>query len=274
MPPQGLPPARTLTSQVNSTGRSVDPESPTPNRLYLDLLKRSLTGVLTEDPARVPGLELLESFDLERRWAGEDWPSTALTMIGMARLANVEQCVVDVIRRNVPGDLIETGVWRGGAAIFMRGLLKALDDAERVVWAADSFQGVPKPDPARYPADKDDTFWTKTELSVPLSTVRQNFERYGLLDDQIRFLPGWFHETLADAPIERLAVLRLDGDLYESTIVALETLYPKVSPGGYVIVDDYALDTCRHAVDDFRARAGITVEPQWIDRNGAYWQKR
>jgi hypothetical protein len=263
-----------VTGQVETPGTSVEPESQTPNRLYIELLKRSLTGVLTEDPARVPGLDVLEPFDLERRWVGEDWPSSALTMIGMARLENVEHCVVDVVGRRVPGDLVETGVWRGGAAIFMRGLLKALGDSRRAVWAADSFEGVPKPNPDRYPADEGDTFWTKSELAVPLSTVRTNFERYGLLDEQVRFLPGWFSDTLPEAPIERVAVLRLDGDLYESTIVALEALYPKVSPGGYVIVDDYALETCRRAVEDFRALAGVAIEPEWIDRNGVYWQKR
>jgi hypothetical protein len=247
--------------------------SATATELYLDLMKRSLTGLVTEDAAKTPGLDALEGFDPERRWSGEDWPATALTMIGMERLTNLQECLEDVISRGVAGDVIETGVWRGGATIFMRAVLAAHGERGRVVWVADSFQGVPRPDTSAYPADEGDTFWEKSELAVSLDDVRGNFESYGLLDEQVRFLPGWFRETLGEAPIEQLAVLRLDGDLYESTIVALRALYPKLSAGGYVIVDDYALDTCRLAVDDYRVEAGVLEEPEWIDRNGAFWRK-
>jgi len=241
--------------------------------LYLDLMKRSLTGLVTEDAAKTPGLDALEGFDLDRRRSGEDWPATALTMIGMERLTNIQECMEDVIERGIPGDVIETGVWRGGATIFMRAVLAAHGETGRCVWVADSFRGVPRPDAVAYPADAGDTFWTKAELAVSLEVVRHNFERYALLDNQVRFLPGWFRKTLVDAPIERLAVLRLDGDLYESTIVALRALYPKVSSGGYVIVDDYALETCRIAVEDYREEAGVVETPRWIDRNGAFWRK-
>lgn len=241
--------------------------------LYLDLMKRSLTGLVTEDAAKTPGIETLEAFDRDRRWSGEDWPATALTMIGMERLTNLQECLEDVIERGVAGDVIETGVWRGGATIFMRAVLAAHGESHRMVWVADSFQGVPRPDAAAYPADEGDSFWEKSELAVSLEEVRRNFERYGLLDEQVRFLPGWFRETLREVPIERLAVLRLDGDLYESTIVALRALYPKLSAGGYVIVDDYALETCRSAVEDYRSEARVLETPEWIDRNGAFWRK-
>lgn len=194
-------------------------------------------------------------------------------MIGLARLDNLQMCVTEVLRRNVPGDLVETGVWRGGATIFMRAVLKAYGDRTRVVWAADSFEGVPRPDHQRYPADAGDTLFSFDELAVPLEIVRANFEKYGLLDGQVQFLPGWFRDTLPSAPIERIALLRLDGDLYESTMIALESLYPKVSAGGIVIVDDYALPTCKSAVDAFRSERGIADELQVIDWTGVYWQK-
>ena len=91
---------------------------------------------------------------------------------------------------------------------------------------------------------------------MPLEHVKENFQRYGLLDEQVRFVKGWFRDTLPHVPIERLAVLRLDGDLYESTIQALDGLYHKLSPGGFVIVDDYGnVPACRQAVNDFRAHA-------------------
>src|SRR4029077_10071518 len=108
-----------------------------------------------------------------------------------------------------------------------------------MVWVADSFTGLPPPDAARYPHDRGDRLHEFPQLAVTLERVRENFRRYGLLDDQVRLLPGWFRDTLPAAPIERLAVLRLDGDLYESTIRALESLYYRLSVGGYIIVDDY-----------------------------------
>lgn len=209
------------------------------------------------------------------RAKGRDWPAEAETMIGLARLDNLETCITDVLQQEVPGDVIETGVWRGGATIFMRAVLKAYADTSRIVWAADSFEGLPKPDPTTFPADGGDRHSEKRELAVSVDDVKTNFKRYGLLDEQVRFLVGWFRDTLPHAPVERLAVLRLDGDMYESTIVALRSLYPKVSPGGYVIVDDYgAIPACRKAVEDFRREGRVTDELREIDWSGVFWQRR
>jgi O-methyltransferase len=178
-----------------------------------------------------------------------------------------------VLARDDPGDLIETGVWRGGSTIFMRAVLKAHGDRDRVVWVADSFQGLPKPDPS-HADDVEDKLWSQQSLSVPLAEVRDNFRRYGVLDEQVSFLPGWFSDTLPRAPIERLAVLRLDGDLYESTMTALRALYPKLSVGGYVIVDDYhAVRGCRRAVDDFRTEHGVEDELHEVDWTCVYWRR-
>ncbi|PLV44243.1 macrocin-O-methyltransferase, partial [Mycobacterium tuberculosis variant microti OV254] len=111
-------------------------------------------------------------------------------------------------------------------------------------------------------------------LGIPESVVRANFERYGLLDDQVRFVPGWFKDTLANAPIEQISVLRLDGDLYESTIQALDALYPRLSSGGFCIIDDYhALKPCEQAVADYREKHGITAEIVEIDGTGVLWRK-
>jgi O-methyltransferase len=202
-----------------------------------------------------------------------EWPREVETMIGLRRLDNVEHCVRSVLQRNVPGDLMETGVWRGGAAILMRAVLKAYGDTDRKVWLADSFQGLPKPDAQAYPADRYDIFWRFPQLAVSLETVKANFTAYGLLDEQVRFLPGWFRDTLPAAPLDALAVLRLDGDMYESTIVALRSLYHRVSPGGFVIIDDYGyIPACRQAVTDFRDEENIVESLLQIDWNGVYWQ--
>ena len=272
--------------------------STAPADLYLGLLKQVLTRYGLEEGYqslsswkawdRIPSTQglrrLLErapvqvtrrvTWDPVARAEGRDWPVGAETMVGLRRLDNLEACVRSVIEDGVPGDLIETGVWRGGASIFMRAVLEALGDTTRTVWLADSFQGLPKPDPATYPADEGETSWRRSELAVGLDAVKANFAKYHLLDDRVRFLVGWFSETLPTAPIDRLAVMRLDGDLYESTIVALRSLYPKLSVGGYVIIDDWgAVPACQKAVLDFRDEAGIADPVEEIDWTGVYWRR-
>ncbi len=209
-----------------------------------------------------------------QREFGVDWPAHAETMVGLRRLDNVEDCVRAVIRDHVPGDLVEAGVWRGGTAIFMRALLAAYDDPTRRVWVADSFEGLPKPNAVDFPADAGLDYTDHSELSVDVAQVRSNFAKYGMLDDRVCFLPGWFKDTLPSAPIRQLAVMRLDGDLYESTMDALEALYPRLSVGGYCIIDDYgALKACRRAVADYRAANDIAEELRPVDWTGAYWRR-
>jgi hypothetical protein len=233
-------------------------------RRFLNLMKLSLVDLLYEnDPKwRKCALE------------GWGWPRRAISMIGLRRLNNLEECVDHVLANNVPGDFIETGAWRGGAAIFMRAVLAAHDVHDRIVWVADSFEGMPTPDTERYPADKGLDLSDVHHLSVPLEETQKNFRRYGLLDGQVRFLKGWFKDTLPTAPIEKLAILRLDGDLYESTMDALTNLYPRVSPGGCIIIDDNWVPACRQAVDNYRAAHGISEQIVTIDSQGAYWIKR
>lgn len=269
--------------------------------LYLDLMKRCLTRTIFPEglqpwaPVGGGGVKWAMSRPIRdvlnkrgvvlaapspvvpgRRIDGRDWPSEAETMIGMKRLDNIQFCVTDAIQRGVPGDLIETGVWRGGATIFMRAVLAALGERQRTVWVADSFEGLPKPDAEHYPLDAGDDHWEQDPLKVPLDRVKANFARYGLLDDQVSFLKGWFRDTLPTAPIEQLAVARLDGDMYESTMDALQALYPKLSAGGYLIVDDYGnegLAGCKAAVDDYRRDRGITDPIEQVDWTGIFWKK-
>jgi len=215
-----------------------------------------------------------QAFDPKIREDGRDHPVLAHTMIGLKRLGNLQFCIEDVLARNVPGDLIETGVWRGGAAILMRAVLKAYGIRDRKVWAADSFAGLPPPDAVNYPADAGDTHHLMPHLAISLDQVKSNFAAYGLLDEQTCFLEGWFKDTLPTAPISKLSVMRLDGDMYESTMDALVHLYPKLSPGGYVIVDDYGyIASCRRAVHDYRAAQNIMDEILEVDWTGVYWQK-
>lgn len=217
----------------------------------------------------------MSPFDQRKRELGLDWPAEAETMIGMKRLTSLQQCVETVLTDEIPGDLIECGVWRGGACILMRAVLAAYGDRARKVWLADSFQGVPRSDPAHYAADKGiRADFAAGILGVSEAEVKANFERYDLLDEQVCFLPGWFKDTLHKAPINCLSVLRLDGDLYESTIQALDALYPRLSPGGFCIVDDYfAVKACEQAVADYRAKHGISATIIDIDGTGVLWRK-
>lgn len=266
--------------------------------LYLDLMKKCLTYYLwgetveTVDPTAVlsfgnsfvikkiieylkkHNLQIMRNFefDPDKRAKGQDWPPLADTMIGLKRLDNLQYCIETVLKENISGDLIETGVWRGGGSIFMCAVLKSHGSTDRTVWVADSFEGLPKPDPETYPQDVGDIHHEIKFLVVPLETVRANFARYGLLDDNVKFLKGWFKDTLPLAPIKKLAIIRLDGDMYESTMDGLINLYPKLSKGGYIIVDDYCLKGCREAVHDYRSANGITAEIIDIDGTGAYWR--
>lgn len=195
------------------------------------------------------------------------------TMIGRKRLDNIQFCVESILKDDIPGDFIETGVWRGGATIFMRGILAANDITNRIVWVADSFEGVPPPSHS-----EDHGFDISSSrlpfLAVSIDEVKELFMRYGLLDEQVKFLRGWFRDTLKNAPIEKISLLRLDGDLYESTMDALYPLYDKVSPGGYIIVDDYgSCQPCKKAITDFRESRNIIDEMIVIDTQSIFWKK-
>jgi O-methyltransferase len=254
-----------------------------PRSAYLDLLKRSLCDLLVPQsfsavprPDGTVVAEPLPDAERERRETGADWPLNGTTMVGLRRLGHLQQCVETVVHEEVEGGLIETGVWRGSASILMRATLRALGADEREVWLADSFQGLPRSRPDEYPADAgSDEHFVFDFLAVSEEKVRDAFERYGLLDERVRFLPGWFSDSLP--PLRghhRWSLLRLDGDMYESTIVALESLYPDLSPGGFVVIDDYgAIPQCRQAVEDFRAANRIDDEIKMIDWTGACWRR-
>ena len=157
--------------------------------LYLELMKACLTYSIYAEIIDKQTLRY-DPMDPMKRPDGIKWPTYAHTMIGMKRLENIQFCVEDVLARNIQGDLIETGVWRGGAVIFMRALLKAHAANDRIVWVADSFEGLPIPDSQRYPADSGDRLHEFPELAVSLEKVKSNFDRYGLLDEQVQFLKG------------------------------------------------------------------------------------
>lgn len=241
---------------------------------YLDLIEDVIINRIYRDPPAQTKRWKVLSYREDWRSIGRDLPSQAHSMIGQARMKNLRAQTERVIAECIPGDFIETGVWRGGACIYMRAILEAYGVSDRTVWLADSFAGLPPPDAEKYPSDKGDKHHKNTRLAISRAEVEDNFRLYGLLDDQVRFLEGWFRDTLPTAPIDQLAILRLDGDMYESTWDALTALYDRLSPGGTVIVDDYgSVPACSVAVHDFLSERGETVEIIRIDKAGSYWIK-
>lgn len=268
--------------------------------LYLYLIKKTLTFTLWPEPptpletfnySRFPiyryfvsliswilrhmNLELVQRKPIteDQRAEGRIWPLYAETMIGLKRLDNLQFCIEKAIEEGVEGDLIETGVWRGGACIFMRAVLAAYGIDDRKVFVADSFEGLPMPDPEKWPADRRDKLFKHRFLAVSQNNVENNFKKYGLFDDKVVFLKGYFKDTLPNAQIRKLAILRLDGDMYGSTMDVLDSLYPKLSKGGFCIIDDYALKGCKAAVDDYRSKHNIDSDMMEVDWTGRYWRK-
>jgi len=268
-------------------------------QLYFDLLKQVLTGSLYDESAwhlllpneakkgiyaavrrailrglrgRSFYLVKRQPLDADRRAGGLDWPMIGYTMVGLRRLDNIQELIELVLANNVPGDFVECGVWRGGASIFARAVLDYYGAFDRNVWLADSFEGMPVPkgtdvnDPDLHGADY---------LEVSVDEVKRNFVRFGMLDhERVKFIKGWFCDTLHKAPIEKISVLRLDGDHYSSTMDSLSALYDRVSDGGFVIVDDYdAYPSCKTAITDFFSIREIKSPLNRIDQLAVYWQK-
>jgi O-methyltransferase len=273
-PQERSPLARQPDRGVRAVAAAADAEAL--RTAYLELLKLCLcdlagtatTSVWTHTDGSLMSRELAGE-ELRIRAAGVDWPLHGLTMVGLHRLDDLQGCVESVVRDEVPGDLIEAGAWRGGASILMRATLDALG-AGRTVWVADSFQGFPASD-----ADHPDrgALAPIDYLAVPEHDVRANFARLGY-ERGVRFLPGFFEDTLPGLAGRRWSVVRLDGDSYEATRLALQSLYPGLAVGGHLIVDDYgALEECRRAVDEFRAEHGIDEPVEEVDWTCVRWRR-
>jgi O-methyltransferase len=254
------------------------PSSPELERRFIELTKMSVLGLLHE------------------RWNGHIdgslWQETsnACTLIGLRRMDHMQFLLEEVIRLNIPGDFIETGVWRGGASIFAAAVFLAYSqtcpsDSCRRVFLADSFCGIPPVNTDLYPVDAAHAGAEEIELFKDTSAqrVRDSFAAFGVLSDAVVFLEGWFKDTLPAARLTifgRFSVIRLDGDTYEATWLALDQLYHLLSPGGFVIVDDFTdWIGCRKAVSDFREQHAVTspIRPVFHGPGelvrGIWWQK-
>lgn len=217
------------------------------------------------------GLQRVHYID-EKRRDGKDWPVAAETMVGLTRLNQLHAALDYVVKNSIPGDLLEAGVWRGGAGIFMAAYLEVHGLQDRKVYLADSFEGLPPPT-GRHEADAMSRFHKWTYLAVGKEEVVRNFRKYDVSLDQVEFLEGFFGDSLPSADVRNLALLRMDGDMYESTVDILVNLYHKVSEGGIVIVDDWGIPQAQMAVRDFLGEAGKDIEFQAIDDSAVFFYK-
>jgi hypothetical protein len=211
-----------------------------------------------------------KTHDSQKAIDGKGTSGPRYTAVSKKRLDNIEFCINKILENDIKGDFIETGVWRGGSCIFMRELLRINKVTDKKVFVADSFEGMPIPKD-KYDGPDHSMF---ESAKVSLEQIKSNFKTFNFdEDEQVVFIKGWFSESLPKANIKKLSLLRLDGDLYSSTMDSLNNLYNKVSKGGYVIVDDYNdWPECKKAVLDFRDKHSITSEIKNIDWTGIYWK--
>jgi len=199
-------------------------------------------------------------------------PARKLATVMLTKLA-VETCA--------PGDVVETGVYTGGTAAIIMRVLMEYDECNRKFFAFDSFQGLPQLDRADTATGQ--VYERGHGLPGDFAASREDFEanlkHLSAWDDRIRVTKGWFNESIPTVSIEKIAFLRLDGDLYASTITVLRLLYHRVMSGGIVYVDDYgSFAGCKAAVDEFRSEHGIESPMHEVDEGGrrfeaVWWRK-
>ncbi len=209
---------------------------------YLDLLEKTLLYSFWPEPLVHESGSVLHGGSIvtdEQRLSGTaTWPAYAFTMIGQKRLRNIRDLCDLVDEENIPGGFCECGVWRGGACIYARACL----EAGRTVWVCDSFSGMP-PSAA-------EPWWNNLHfIKVSKQEVESNFNRFEL-NQNVRFVEGDFENSLGE--VETLSILRLDADMYSSTLASLRSLWPKLSVGGFLIIDEYQIvPECNKAVADY-----------------------
>lgn len=183
------------------------------------------------------------------------------TMISIERAWALAQAVAYVCRSNVAGDIVECGVWKGGACLLASHVLVKEKDNHKKIWLYDTFEGMTSPGEEDCIASSGqplrernpEGWWT-----ADIAEVRRNISSAVLGMERFRFVQGRVETTLKKEYPQQLSILRLDTDWYESTLFELEVLYPRLTPGGILIIDDYGHFTgARKAVDDFFEKQGI-----------------
>jgi O-methyltransferase len=248
--------------------------------LYLQTLRNYLVGdyLGSFDRSVTPRFQYTERLPIsvvapEARQQGLDWPLFAMTMTGRIRLDTIKMILEEVIVNHIPGDIVETGVWRGGLSIFMRGVLLAHHQSDRVSYLCDSFAGLPE---SKMNADERMKWDHAPYLEISDDRVKNHFILAGITDPEVVFVKGFFTYTMKPLSlmVQQLSILRLDGDMYESTVDVLYHLYDKLSVGGYAYIDDYSPHfPAREACDDFIQVHNFSPTVIVPDYFSGYWKK-
>jgi hypothetical protein len=201
------------------------------------------------------------------------------SMTSVERLYGLWRAVRYATEAGIPGAFVECGVWRGGSVMLMAATLRGLGVRDRDIWLYDTFEGMSEPsgndvDVMGNPAESLLRSDAKSEDSgiwayAPIDAVRRNVAQVDYPTDRYRFVKGRVEDTIpAEAP-EEIAVLRLDTDWYESTRHELVHLFPRLRPGGVLIIDDYGhWQGARKAVDEYFAASDVKVLLNRLDYTG------
>lgn len=175
-----------------------------------------------------------------------------------------------IINNNIKGDIIECGVAAGGQIALIKKVLNNREQVRNII-AFDSFEGIPYGIEGKdkeqagigYIPDMDGRLESTGITVHSLENCMNNIKECVGDVNNITFIKGWFQDTLPTYKPNKIALLRLDGDLYESTFVCLTYLFRSVSKSGVVIIDDYGLEGCRLACDEYFKM--IKYKPKYID---------
>ena len=232
------------------------------------------------DSSALAGEHLAQQFPDAQRWQIEIMTAVeGLTMTSPERILALIEAVTYVCKHDIPGDFVECGVWKGGSSAAIARTLNYLGKSDRILWMYDTFEGMSPPtdsdvDFLGQSADKlldeqdiakSASIWCRS----PLDEVKQTMRDTGYRQPNIRFVVGKVEDTLSQSAPQNTAILRLDTDWYESTRYELEVLFPSLSDGGVLIVDDYGhWQGCRKAVDEYFAENDIRMMLNRIDYTG------
>jgi hypothetical protein len=206
------------------------------------------------------------------------------TMTSRERMYAMFQAARYVAEASVPGDIVECGVWRGGSSMMAARTLLVRGESDTRFWLYDTFEGMPPPDERDYGLHHEDPHaeWRRNQRGAvnewcyaPLEEVRTNMLGTGLAAERIELVEGKVEETIPARVPERIAILRLDTDWYESTYHELVHLFPRLVSGGVLIIDDYGQwGGVRDAVDRYLSDEGIPLLLGRIDYAGRLAVKR
>ncbi|MFC2007780.1 TylF/MycF/NovP-related O-methyltransferase [Chloroflexota bacterium] len=206
------------------------------------------------------------------------------TMIGRTGLLATYDIASEVEKKGIEGCFVECGVARGGCSALMAMLVND-NNSGRKVWLFDSFEGLPSPtaeddyeEPIiSMPTNKSASIVSRGYCLGTYDEVEELlFSKLGLNRDNVYMERGWFQDTLPKCKdkIGAIAILRIDGDWYESTKCCLDNLYDNVVTGGYIIIDDYwSVTGCKKATDDFLKKRELNMNLTFDDRGGVYFIK-